>query len=845
METSLKNLDLRLHYTPADNPLENFYIPALSASIQYDRSAGYFSSSALAVAAAGVARLIQNGGRMRLLVGADLSEQDVEAIRQGHDLQDRLTQRLLERFPDPQDALLAERLSVLAWMVAEGSLQIKVVLPTTPDGLPIPAPLTQDYYHPKSGIFTDEQGNQVAFSGSINESESGWLHNYENFAVYTSWGEGQRYIPTIREPFEKLWQDQEPNWIALPVPTAVAQRLLRYRPSRPPVRDPLEKLPATRPLKDEPTSYLAGSPQAESILFQFLRDAPRLPNANDLGSATSAITPWPHQSRVAAQFLQRFPESALFCDEVGLGKTIETGLVLRQLLLSGQVRRALILAPKSVLRQWQEELYEKFNLMVPRYDSGKFLDVDDQLYRCANSYTGDEVANPWDACDLLLAGSQLAKRKDRRSQILAARTWDLVVVDEAHHARRKDFKERIYRPNQLLSLLNELKENHKASTFLLMTATPMQVHPLEVWDLLTVTGLSGRWAASEDAFLAFFEELRRPFPDADWDFIFDMVQDFFESGGQIDPDLKSQASKELGPVQWASLADLPQSKDRRRHFIRQASKLTAEYIKEMARRHTPISQSIYRNTRRLLREYQKRGILKARIPKRKPQIQRIAMRQDELDLYHRIEEYITYFYQKYEQERRGLGFIMTVYRRRLTSSFYAVRCSLERRMQFLEGRLAPQNLYQEDDIEQESLDLDIDDEALDAAELANYQAEKAYLQDFLHKLKQHTVDSKMEFLKREINQVLRFRDKLLIFTQYTDTLDYLRNELVVVYGSQIACYSGRGGEVWNGIAWVLTTKEDVKTRFKQGEVKIPIGTEPASEGLNLQTCGVLVNHDMF
>src|SRR5690606_260935 len=111
------------------------------------------------------------------------------------------------------------------------------------------------------------------------------------------------------------------------------------------------------------------------------------------------------------------------------------------------------------------------------------------------------------------------------------------------------------------------------------------------------------------------------------------------------------ASKELGPVQWASLADLPQSKDRRRHFIRQASKLTAEYIKEMAQRHTPISQSIYRNTRRLLREYQKRGILKARIPKRKPQIQRIAMRQDELDLYHRIEEYITYFYQKYEQER--------------------------------------------------------------------------------------------------------------------------------------------------------------------------------------------------
>ena len=76
----------------------------------------------------GVARLIQNGGHMRLLVGADLSEQDVEAIAQGHDLKERLTQRMLERFPDPQDALLNERLQALAWMVADGTLTIKVGL---------------------------------------------------------------------------------------------------------------------------------------------------------------------------------------------------------------------------------------------------------------------------------------------------------------------------------------------------------------------------------------------------------------------------------------------------------------------------------------------------------------------------------------------------------------------------------------------------------------------------------------------------------------------------------------------------------------------------------------------
>jgi hypothetical protein len=171
---SFRDHSFRIYYGPADDPLNNFYIPALSASVQYDRSAGFFSSSALAVAAAGVARLIQNGGHMRLLVGAALDERDVHSIEQGDDLKTRVTERLLERFADPQDALLRQRLEVLAWMVAEGTLEIKVVLPRDERGLPIPASQTQDYYHPKSGIFTDGNGDRLAFTGSVNESETAW-----------------------------------------------------------------------------------------------------------------------------------------------------------------------------------------------------------------------------------------------------------------------------------------------------------------------------------------------------------------------------------------------------------------------------------------------------------------------------------------------------------------------------------------------------------------------------------------------------------------------------------------------------------------------------------------------
>ena len=79
----LRDQQFKLSYGPSDDRLHDFYIPALASSVRYDRSAGYFSSTALAVAAQGVAYLIKNGGKMRLLVGAHLDPKDVEAINSG------------------------------------------------------------------------------------------------------------------------------------------------------------------------------------------------------------------------------------------------------------------------------------------------------------------------------------------------------------------------------------------------------------------------------------------------------------------------------------------------------------------------------------------------------------------------------------------------------------------------------------------------------------------------------------------------------------------------------------------------------------------------------------------
>ena len=188
--------------------------------------------------------------------------------------------------------------------------------------------------------------------------------------------------------------------------------------------------------------------QRERIVFQFLRDVPFLLNADRLGMETCTVKPWPHQNRVADTIVQRFPERFMLCDEVGLGKTIEAGMAIRQLDCVGRGQagadpraqeRPGAVAGRAVREVRPEHpplrrhtFYDVFGREVPRRDDG----------------------NPWEAHPIFLASSQLAKRRERQTELLEAQDWDLVVVDEAHHARRKDFlnKEQ-FRPNRLLELL--------------------------------------------------------------------------------------------------------------------------------------------------------------------------------------------------------------------------------------------------------------------------------------------------------------------------------------------------------------------------------------------------------
>jgi superfamily II DNA or RNA helicase len=165
-----------------------------------------------------------------------------------------------------------------------------------------------------------------------------------------------------------------------------------------------------------------------------------------------------HQIRTAKTVLRRLRGRALLCDEVGLGKTIEAGLILDELHMRGLVRSVLVLVPPALIEQWQGEMRRKFALA--------FVSHDDQAFR-------ERGPAAWSEFDHIIASMHTAKREPHRSAILARR-WDMVIVDEAHHLRNRN--------TQLWRFASLVQKQF----ILLLTATPVQNNLDELFNLVTL-----------------------------------------------------------------------------------------------------------------------------------------------------------------------------------------------------------------------------------------------------------------------------------------------------------------------------------------------------------------------
>jgi superfamily II DNA or RNA helicase len=873
---------LQRRYTgEAGRLVDEFYVPVLGEAVAYDRQTGFFNSASLVQSAAGLAAFIQRalkreaevvapprpGPAMRLVVGGSWSEEDVRAVQLGYAALDKSLGASLVRHFTPTDEECVElglpagwrpehdqiakhRLGALAWLVARGLLEVKIAFPLDELGRPYRPGRNGALYHPKAGILYDGTGDIVSFQGSVNETSAAWARNREKFEVKRSWhsDDDRDDIQAEIEEFNKIWQGHDPGLAVRKLPEAVQEKLIEFAPPDAPVHDPLQRRGSVGFLADR-------------LAARFLLDAPRLRGGERLVRDPLLLKPFPHQERVAERVVAEYPRRFLFCDEVGLGKTIEAGLALRALQLRGDLRRVLIITPRSLVTQWQEELREKFALTAWFYDGSGLTDVGGRERRPPRS--------AWSEDGFVIVSRSLISRRARRGEVLGVeKPWDLVIVDEAHAARRQVFRQNS--PNQLLDLLQDLHDHALFGSLWLLTATPMQLHPAELHDLLQLSGVAdppwGSWA-SEPRFERFFSQLRA-FPRdrqvrAE---IFRMARVAVKQGAPaFDP---QRLPADWDQFDWSGFANRANSNNPALALDLQAlSESRARALTPFLARQSPLAVHMFRYTRTTLREYQRRGLLAGSVPYRDPVDVPIAFADArEQELYDRIDELCERFYRLLdypESQRQGLGFLRAVFRKRLASSFYAFQKTLERRRSFLlQAQYGSVDSTLVTDLTREAAEEEEEEGAIDPDDFVGSERERVarlraqqivaeldFLQDYIRDLGSIQQDSKFTEFAARLEALLARGQRVIVFTQYVETLDFIRDQLAAGYAGQLACYSGRGGEVWDPVLnrWRIVDRAEIKRRASVDNpqtIRILLGTDAASEGLNLQQFSALINYDL-
>lgn len=402
----------------------------------------------------------------------------------------------------------------------------------------------------------------------------------------------------------------------------------------------------------------------------------------------------------------------------------------------------------------------------------------------------------------------------------------------------------------------------------------MQLEPREVYDLLLLCGLGeagwGDWRTLS-GFEGFFERLAVFAGDkAVREGVIAMTRRAVARGAD-DLD-EAQVPHGWTPFHWVQLARKVKDGLGLGLALANLKPPLAQAITPFLSRQTPLAVHMFRHTRATLRAYQERGLLAGALAVRRPEDLPVDFATtQEAALYGRIDKLCSEFYRLADlpaEERAGVGFLMAVFRKRLASSFAAFQKSLERRKALIDSivsrlsdvpetaRLFEADVQEDVDEDEGEVEDWLDDETRrlrrlydDPQRRSALTRERDFLQQYITDLRAVSTDSKFSVFQGRLTQVLAEGHRVIVFTQYLDTLDFIRERLVARFGDRLACYSGRGGEIWDPAynGWRIVEKSEVKERTRSSHpqaLRVLLGTDAASEGLNLQQFSVLINYDL-
>jgi SNF2 family DNA or RNA helicase len=559
------------------------------------------------------------------------------------------------------------------------------------------------------------------------------------------------------------------------------------------------------PLPSDPAERLAtgdlgrGAPYSLRLQALYLKHAYKYDPLSGLSNAR--IEPSLHQVYIAHLVTQKLQPRMILADEVGLGKTVEAGLIIKELRARGLIERVLVVVPASLQLQWQQELRSKFNEDFEVIDGS------------AIKFLGRDGTNPWSKRPNVICSLQFAANP-RRAEEIAEADWDLVVFDEAHRVRRWLQSRTTIKTTQAYRLADELKE--LANGLLLLTATPMQLHPYELYSLVELVE-PGMYSTFEE-----YEGKRRDLPRLNG------LMKALKGWAALPPEDQAVVEDRYR----ATLRNLGVDAKSPRTVL-DKDELRQDLMDVLVKKH-PLAGVLVRNRKTEIGGF----------TRREAQRFLVELTPEEWQLYVDVTDYLRYVYNQSRVAKKMIvGFVMVTYQKMLTSSSFAIRQSLRRRADKLRAELkelretrekavAAGRLEELRDAEEASVAVEELDRAVVDADALEWEIQSI---DKLVERLGRIRDSKAAELLKVLAIVLEAypNEKVLIFTQFIETQEFLAGVL-----------EGRGHSVarFNG-QMKLEDKEAAVARFR-GETQILISTEAGGEGRNFQFCHVMVNYDL-
>lgn len=765
----------------------------------YDRIAGFFSSSILEIAGESIENIT---GQVRLICNSCLQKDDVITATAA---KNAMRKEWCASAPEEIYSKATPRLKRLYELIKSGKLSVRV-LPNDVFGL----------IHGKAGVITFADSSKTSFIGSVNETLSAWRLNYEIL-----WEDNSpEAVKWVQDEFDFFWNSP----YAIPLSDFVVEDIKRITD-----REVIDDIDSWKK-EPEPSSAVIESPvyRQELGLWEHQKYFVNMAFSD-------------HQKSYGARYV--------LADQVGLGKTIQLALSAQLMALWGD-KPVLIIVPKTLIWQWQDEMKNLLDMPSAVWTGREWLDENE----IKHPPTVDIRKCPR-RVGIISQGLIVNGRNELLEQLLSME-FDCVIVDEAHRARRTNLgngkENQKPQPNNLMDFL--LKVSKKTKSMLLATATPVQMYPIECWDLLYILSQKNdsvlgdkfsKWRNNvkkaldlimdkerlDEIGLEQWEWLRNPFPPASEDLI---------TFGTVRKNIgMSEDMFVIKPEVLSRIQGRPE--------MRRIGRIMEHGFMQ---NHNPFIRHIIRRTRDFLENKNNPETGEPYLDK----IEVILMGENDNEAL----SLPTYLEQAYEQAEefcellsqrvRGGGFIKTLLLKRIGSTMIAGKSTAIKMLNW--GNISIDEFGEDDNDynEDNKSNRRANDSNSAYSELKDLtEEERDCLRKFIKTLEANKDNDPKYELVLDLLLNKGFAERgCIIFSQYFDSAYWVAENLSNdMKGVTIGIYAGgdKSGIICNG-KFQKRTKEDIKAMVRRREIKILLGTDAASEGLNLQTLGTLINLDL-